>query len=565
MEKEHNILLIEDSDTQALRVTAILEQEGFSVEREASAEKGLDRLASYQPDLIMVDYHLPGMEGDEFCRHIRMNPGTESTPLLMMTEDTKGEIELQGLESGADDHISKSMDADAMLARIHALLRNRGKWAAQGWRTGERFRKARILLVDDSRTYLAFLQDALEQEGYGVATALSGEDAISEVNKEFFDCIIVDLVMPGIDGIELCKRLDGFRQNAGLSFPLLMVTGQDSNDEMMRALEAGADDFVSKANDVNIIKARIRALLRRKFLQDEHERIMTEFRNKELEILRERAAREAAQEKAELAEHLELANKALEATNRELKETQGQLVQTAKMASLGELVAGIAHEINNPLSFVMNHAKTVEDRLRKIMPEVEPAMSDDGRKKWDKALLRLTEIHGGLERVHDIVIKLRTFSRLDEGEFKTVDMKENIESTIYLIRHRCKDRISITTDYAKNNILSCYPGTLNQVVMNVLANAIDAIEGEGEIKVSTRRVKGQFEITVSDTGPGIPKEIRDRVFEPFFTTKPVGAGTGLGMAICYKIIQNHGGSIVIEDGKSGGCEMIIRIPDNLSK
>lgn len=557
------ILLIEDSETQALRVMSILEQEGLTVERAASAEEGLDILGDFLPDLVLVDYHLPGMEGDEFCRHVRMNPGTESLPLLMMTDDAKGEIEVQGLESGADDHVSKSMDANAMLARIHTLMRNRSKWSKESWTSPEKFRKARILAVDDSPTYLAFLRETLGQEGYRVTVASSGEAALAEVNKEYFDCIIVDLVMPGIDGIELCRQLDGFRQNAGLSFPLLMVTGQDSNEEMMRALEAGADDFVSKANDVSIIKARIRAMLRRKFLQDEHERIITEFRNKELEILRERAAREAAQEKAELAEHLEKANNALEQTNQELKETQTQLVQTAKMASLGELVAGIAHEINNPLAFLMNHTSTVENRLNQIASTVEPILSSQEKMKWDKALLRLSEMHEGLTRVKDIVVKLRTFSRLDEGEFKTVDMRENIDSTISLIRHRCKDRIKITASHAKQSVLSCYPGLLNQVVMNVLSNAIDAIEGEGEITVSTRRLKKEFTITIADTGPGIPEDIRDRIFEPFFTTKPVGSGTGLGMAICYRIIQNHKGRIDVTDREGGGAVITIRIPTNL--
>lgn len=562
---QRHILLIEDSETQALRVTAILEGEGLLVHRTASAEEALDRLAEFSPDLIMVDYHLPGMEGDEFCRQIRMNKGTESIPLLILTDDTKGDIERQGLESGADDHISKSMEPNAMLARIHALMRNRPGGMALDGHQRELFRKARMLIVDDSTTYLEYLKGELEQEGYHVTASQSGEEAIAAVHRAVFDCIIVDLVMPGIDGIELCRRLDEFRRGANLSFPLLMVTGQDSNDEMMRALEAGADDFVSKASDIAILRARIRALLRRKFLHDAHERITGEFRAKELEILRERAEREAAEAKAAMAVQLEAANIELEKTNRELKETQAQLVQTAKMASLGELVAGIAHEINNPLSFVMNHTETIADRLRQVAADVEPALSEPGRRKWERALERLGDVRSGLARVRDIVVKLRTFSRLDEGEFKTVDMHENIDSTISLIQHRCRGRITIERQYAGNGTLSCYPGPLNQVVMNVLSNAIDAIEEDGRILVRTNRSDEEFQIVVADTGKGIPTDIRQRVFDPFFTTKPVGAGTGLGLAISYRIIESHKGRIELRGRRGGGTEAVIAIPTNLEQ
>lgn len=563
MDSSREILLIEDSETQALRVTMMLEQEGMQVHRAESAEDALDSLGSFRPDLIMVDYHLPGMQGDEFCRQFRMNKGTESIPLLILTDDAKDEVQRKGLESGADDHISKSLDGDALIARIHALLRNRPPSTGEEWSTKANFRKARLLAVDDSLTYLAFLQDALETEGYSVTTASSGEAAVQAVHKESFDCIVVDLVMPGIDGIELCGQLDEFRKSAALTFPLLMVTGKDSNEDMMRALDAGADDFVSKANDISIIKARIRALLRRKFLQDEHELITSEFRNKELEILRERAAREAAQAKAELAERLEEANTKLEDTNKELKETQSHLVQSAKMASLGELVAGIAHEINNPLSFVMNHTSTVEDRLQRISDEVKPSLSEPSKKHWDKALARLHDMHEGLERVQDIVVKLRTFSRLDEGEFKSVDMHDCIDSTISLIRHRCGDGVRIETDYSENGTLSCYPGPLNQVVMNLLSNAIDAVAEEGVVRIRTERTDDAFTIAVSDTGPGIPQEIRDRIFEPFFTTKPVGSGTGLGMSICYRIVKHHNGHIEIGDREGGGAKIAIAIPTNL--
>lgn len=560
---ERTVLLVEDSQTQALRVMAMLEGEGLAVRHVTSAEDALGELRSSRPDLILVDYHLPGMDGDEFCRQVRMSQGVESIPMLILTDDAREEVECRGLESGADDYVPKSMDPAAMIARLHAVMRNRKTMAGIGWHQPEAFRQARLLIVDDSGTYLVFLQALFEEDGYTVVSADSGEAALRAAREGSFDCVVMDLVMPGIDGIELCRRLDEFRRNAGLSLGLLMVTGRPSDEEMTKALDAGADDFVSKANDAAIIRARVRAMLRRKFLHDSNERILEAFRAKELEILRERSARETAQAKAELADRLEEANRELASANRELKEAQAQLVQTAKMASLGELVAGIAHEVNNPLAFVMNHIRTIDDRLSGIADAVEPGLQDAARRKWDKARERLPEALEGLERIRDIVVKLRTFSRLDEGEFKLVDMRDAIDTTIALIRHRAKDRVAIEVVHGDDGPLACYPGPLNQVIMNLVSNAIDAIEGTGTVTVRTWREEGRYCIAVADTGPGVPEHIRDRVFEPFFTTKPVGDGTGLGLAISYRIVESHKGCMRILDRPGGGAEFVVSIPTDL--
>jgi two-component system NtrC family sensor kinase len=554
-----HVLVVEDSETQALQLVALLEEEGISAHRSPSAEEALDYLSRSRPDLIVVDYHLPRMRGDELCRQIRMNPATSDILILILTDDVQGAIERQGLESGADDHVPKTTDPDALMARVHALLRNRRR--AIGTPLGRMatyFHKNRVVVVDDSPTYLAYLKEELDHEGYDVITLAGGEAALEHLNREACDCILVDLVMPGIDGIELCRRLDRFRERTGLWFPVLMVTGRDSKEDMMRALEAGADDFVSKSNEVAILRARIRALLRRKVQRDEHERISKEFRDKELEVVRERTEREAAEKRAALAEELEKAN-------RELKDAQLQLVQAAKMASLGELVAGIAHEINNPLAYVMSHLDTVEQSLDKIAHKVAGDLPSAERSRFEKARIRLGDMRGGLERVRDLVLKLRTFSRLDEGEFKKVDVRESIESVLTILRHRLTDKVKVKTSYAADNVIGCFPAPLNQVVMNLLNNAIDAIESGGQIEVRTERDAATFRIVVADNGPGIASGIRERLFEPFFTTKPVGKGMGLGLAISFRIVQAHKGTIDVRDKKGGGTEFVVAIPLNLGE
>jgi PAS domain S-box-containing protein len=286
-----SVLLIEDSDTQALLVEATLTDAGMAVHRVATAEAGLEYLQANRPSLAVVDYHLPGMQGNEFCRAIRDNRATETIPLLILTDDTQSDAEKYVLDCGADDYVAKSRDSDILLARIDLLLRRSQKRHSPIDEMS--FYKAqRVLLVDDSPTYLAFLEDELGRDGYRLFLAKSGEEGVQVARQNHIDCAVIDLVMPGMDGIALCREMVKMRK-PGRSLPVLIVTAQGSKERMMESLEVGADDYVEKSHDPTVLKARLRALLRRKMLQDEHQRIQDEIRDKELELIRERAHGEA--------------------------------------------------------------------------------------------------------------------------------------------------------------------------------------------------------------------------------------------------------------------------------
>jgi PAS domain S-box-containing protein len=289
MSNDRSILLIEDSDTQALLLTETLAGAGMAVHRVASAEAGLEYLRSNRPSLAVVDFHLPGMQGNEFCRRVRDNAATESIPLLVLTDDTQTNAEQYVLDWGADDYVAKSKDADILLARIDLLLRRSSRSTSD---EAQFYEAQCVLLVDDSPTYLAFLEAELAGDGYRLLTATSGEAAIQAAKETNIDCAVIDLVMPGMDGIALCRRLIKMRES-GRSLPVLIVTAQGSKEKMMESLEVGADDYVEKSGDATVIKARLRALLRRKMLQDEHQRIRDEIHDKELELARERTRNEA--------------------------------------------------------------------------------------------------------------------------------------------------------------------------------------------------------------------------------------------------------------------------------
>jgi two-component system NtrC family sensor kinase len=198
-----------------------------------------------------------------------------------------------------------------------------------------------------------------------------------------------------------------------------------------------------------------------------------------------------------------------------------------------------------------------------LRPELEPHLAEPSLNKLRKVRARLEEMKEGLGRVKELVLDLRTFSRLDEGEFKTVDVVETIDAVLLLFKHKMNSRILVEKHFVAERELYCYAGRLHQVLMNLIGNAVDAIPEEGRVVITTHRTSEDFLISVRDTGTGIAEEIRSKIFDPFFTTKPVGQGTGLGLAISYGIIQDHGGSIEVQSELGVGTEFIVKIPLNL--
>jgi two-component system, NtrC family, sensor kinase len=562
MERAFRIVVVEDSETQAFKMRMLLEEQGWEISIAGAAEPALAALRDPLPDLILCDYNLPGMRGDEFCRRIRMNLNTRGIPILMITNSAPATAEIQSLESGADGYVSKSESVEILIARIRALLR---KAPAQGTTLNPQdsaFGPARLLAIDDSSTYLAFLGEELRSQGYEVETASSGMEGLGRLADEKFDCVLVDLQMAEMDGVEVCRHIAAIQSlNSGV--PVIIVTGGAEPGDLNRALQAGADDFISKSVDLAVLRARIQALMRRKLFQEDSGRVVEELKARELEVSHDRAEREISDNRFAMAEKLVQANQDLQEANRKLKETQAQLIQNEKMASLGQLVAGIAHEINNPLAFVVNNLFIVESGLDGLSVEMERCLSEPSLQKMRKARARLGEMKEGLGRVKELVLDLRTFSRMDEGEFKTVDVVETIDAVLLLLKHKMSGRIQVEKHFVPERTLYCYAGRLHQVLMNLIANAVDAIAGEGRIVISTSQTPEAFQISIRDTGAGIAEEIRNKIFDPFFTTKPIGQGTGLGLAISYGIVQDHGGSIEVQSEEGIGTEFIVKIPIDL--
>jgi PAS domain S-box-containing protein len=257
---------------------------------------------------------------------------------------------------------------------------------------------------------------------------------------------------------------------------------------------------------------------------------------------------------------------ALERAMRELRETQVQLIQSEKMAALGKLVAGVAHEINSPvgaISSMQDTLSTAIDRLQDALTKAVPEILDENRaiRETLNAILEADRVIGlGADRITDIVKSLRTFARLDEAEMKKVDIHEGLDSALTLIHHDLKDRVEIVRDYGELPPIVCYPGKLNQLFLNILVNASQAIDGKGQVTITTFEKNEGVHIEIRDTGRGIPEGDLDSIFDPGFTTKGVGVGTGLGLSTCFQIIQEHHGRIEVKSKVGEGSVFTVVLP-----
>ncbi|HEY7818143.1 MAG TPA: ATP-binding protein, partial [Vicinamibacteria bacterium] len=258
-------------------------------------------------------------------------------------------------------------------------------------------------------------------------------------------------------------------------------------------------------------------------------------------------------------------------TNRELRQAQAQLVQSEKMASLGGLVAGIAHEINTPVGAMISMHDTLvrataklKDHLKEKNPEI---FETDERLKSLFAMIDESNqvIRSGASRVAEIVRRLRSFARLDEAELKKVDVHEGLEDTLTLVHHEIKHNIHVVRDYGKLPLMSVFPSRLNQVFLNLINNARQAIGERGTISIRTWLEGKTANIAITDDGVGISKENLPRIFDPGFTTKGVGIGTGRGLSICYQIVKDHRGRIDVESEVGKGATFTVRIPTNLDE
>lgn len=441
----------------------------------------------------------------------------------------------------------------------------------------------RILLVDDTSTNLKVLSEALQGQGWKTLMAIDGESAIEQAEYALPDLILLDVMMPGIDGFETCQR---FKANPKLQcIPIIFMTALSDAVNKVRGLELGAVDYITKPFQQEEVVARVKLHLSLSQL------------NRSLKETVEKQSRTQAQLE-DLTQQLEqrVHDRTIELENsiQQLKTTQLQLIQSEKMSTLGQLVAGIGHEINNPINFVGGNLKHIENYTQDLFALIEMYQSKQSDAEIEEFIEEvdleyLTEdmpklirsIHEGVDRLRDISFSLRSFARSDISSKVECQIHEGIESTLMLLKHRLKaneqhPEIEINRNYGDLPAIRCYPGQLNQVFMNLIANALDVFEEQNAarsyeevcavpnmiwISTAIDQSTETAMIRIKDNGFGIPPEIQPQIFEPSFTTKPVGKGTGLGLAISRQIIvEKHGGKLDCHSMVGQGTEFTIVLP-----
>jgi len=404
----------------------------------------------------------------------------------------------------------------------------------------------RILIVDDEeivrKIFTAFLSDK-----YVCETAASCDEALVLLANKSYALVLSDVQMPGRNGVELLREIRSRYPDVAV----IMVSGIGRPQRIRDTLQLGAVDYLTKPCELEVLGFSVERALERRELM-----LMARSYRADLE-----------------RQNLELA-----ARKAQLERLQAQIVHSEKMAGLGQLAAGIAHELNNPAGFIYGNMDLIRGYLGRLelvlsiyerasLPAAEAAELNLTKKEigYDGLLpdLRsmIADCAEGAERIRDVVKNLRLFSRLDEAEFKKVDLHESIDSTIRLLsRYYRAGRIRLVKEYGDIPLVNCYAGQLNQVWTNLLINAAQAIQGEGEVRISSKVKDQSVLVTISDTGCGIEPEELSKIFDPFFTTKPVGEGTGLGLSITYGIIEKHGGAISVESIPGAGTKFCVSIP-----
>ncbi|MFK5926927.1 MAG: ATP-binding protein [Desulfuromusa sp.] len=407
---------------------------------------------------------------------------------------------------------------------------------------------SQLLLVDDSAMNLDTLLATLE-DNYDLRVAIDGQSALDLIAAGYRpDLILLDIMMPGLDGYAVCQKLQA--DESTREIPIIFLTALDSDDDEAKGLELGAVDYISKPFSPAIVIRRVQTQLALKQHQD-HLQSLVQAKTKELTE-----------------------------AYKDLKQVHDQMLQQEKMASIGQLAAGVAHEINNPAGFIGSNLNSLQKYVAKlnegiaflertIMDMNDPELATQVKKMKRRLKFEfiqediddlITESKDGIDRIALIVRNLKGFSRAEDDTLKATDLQECLEGSLSIAWNEIKYKAKVEKNYQELPPIQCLPQQLSQVFVNLMVNAAQAIEDQGIVTITTRREKDWAVVEIGDNGSGISPENLERIFEAFYTTKDVGKGTGLGLSICHDILQKHQGTISVASTVGEGTCFTIKLP-----
>ncbi len=518
------ILIIDDSPTFREELSHALEGAGYAILAAPNGEEGLLMAANHRPSAIVVDGVMTGIDGATVIRKIRLDSALRDTPCVLLTASVDHAGELRALDAGADAFVRKEESFDIVLARLAAVLRSAA--AAGHGKGASLLGPKKILAVDDSVTYLHELAELLHGEGYDVVLARSGEEALEMLAVQPVDCILMDLLMPGMGGREACRQIK--MSSVVRDVPLIMLTAVEDRGAMIEGLSLGADDFIQKSGEFEILKARLRAQIRRKQFEDEHRRIREELLHKELEAIEARAAQKLAETQVIHMEQLERKNKELEAFS-----------------------YSVSHDLRAPL-------RAIDGFSLVLVEDYNEKLDDEGRKC-------LAQVRSSAQRMGELIDDLLQLSKVSRAELRrdSVDLSglaRNVLDALQKSEPQREVSLEIQSDLS-----AMADRRLIQVVLeNLLGNAwkFTTKTPEPRIIFGMEAQAGAPAYFVRDNGAGFDMNYAGKLFQAFqrLHSEADFTGTGIGLATVYRVIDRHGGR-VWADGKPGlGASFFFTIP-----
>ena len=556
--KQQTILIVDDEEPNRKLLKALLESSGYHTATAANGREAIERAREISPDLIFLDIMMPEMDGFEACRILKAGPELKHIPVVLVTALADKESRIRGLKSGADDFLAKPVDPTEVVIKTANLLKIK--------RYEDALKRQNEALEETVRSRTADLRSEMEERRFVEKENRILFNKISTAKREWETSIdsIEDLIVlvDAAGRIKRCNR--SFQQFLAMAYTALL--GQPW-EALFHGLADDSAALTTETDDQHF-SARGRRFNMKAFL----------FKDVDESKGRIFTIRDVTELSA-MTRALELQHRELATAYNDLKVAQSQIIQQEKMASIGQLAAGVAHEINNPTGFIMSNLGSLQkyvDRLTEFIlvqsealaglpPEHAEAVAKQRTSlKVDFIIEDLRslvkESLDGADRIKKIVQDLKSFSRVDEAEMKMADINAGIESTINIVWNELKYKATLKKEYGDLPRTKCNPGQLNQVFMNMLVNAAHSIEKQGEIRIRTWAEDNAIKVSIADTGAGIQKDKISRIFEPFFTTKEAGKGTGLGLSIAYDIIKKHQGAISVESEVGKGTTFVVTIP-----
>jgi two-component system NtrC family sensor kinase len=508
---QETVLVIDDSVTFREALKEALAAASYRVLVAGTGEEGLRIAGDMRPSAIVVDGMLPGIDGRTVIRRIRLDAALRRLPCLLLTASEDLGAEIQALDAGADAFVRKDEDIAVILARLSAVLRSA---AAQGesQATASLLGPKKLLAVDDSETYLQELAGALRGDGYEVVLARSGEEALELLAVQPVECILLDLLMPGIGGEETCRRVKAVPVLRDI--PIVMLTALEDRDAMIRGLGAGADDYIAKSSEFEVLRARVLAQIRRKQFEDENRLIREQLLRRELEATKARAAQEAAEARAVLAEELEWKNKELEAFS-----------------------YSVAHDLRAPLRGMDGFSQALlEDYADKL---------DDVGKQY------LRYVRESAQQMGQLIDDLLSLSRVTRGDFQReqVDLAAISSSVVARLQKLHAER-KVELVVADGLVAAGDARLLTIALENLLGNAwkFTGKRADARIEVGASDNRDRRTYFVRDNGAGFDMTHASKLFGVFQRLHSVSEfeGTGIGLATVHRVVRRHGGRIWAE-------------------